>query len=252
MSETQSTLFNRRTEKTGSTQWTRPARFCGLWIAGAFVLLAIVFVVRFLASDPVRRDPEPIKVRTTETEPRRVQRTSSPVFEVSETYYSTIIDNNLFRPLGWIPPRPIEPYRLIGTLLPRSENTPPRAIIQSTTGNQTYIVATGEQLDASTEVVSIQGKAVTLSTNGEQRTLRLNTARWLNTSYTNRHPARKQTSAPTAATATPKTFQRKPTPVPTTTPRGRVLSEWLSPEGHPIRIGDARLKNPEKWRLRRR
>lgn len=26
-------------------------------------------------------------------------------------FYRTIIDNNLFRPLGWTPPRPKEPYR---------------------------------------------------------------------------------------------------------------------------------------------
>ena len=82
MSETQRTLFNRRAS--------------GLLIAGASVLLAIVFVVRFLASDPVSRAPESVKERTAETEPRRVHQIS-PVFD-TETYYRTIIDNNLFRP----------------------------------------------------------------------------------------------------------------------------------------------------------
>ena len=43
--------------------------------------------------------------------------TTSPIFD-SETFYRMIINNNLFRPLGWTPPRPIEPYRLLGTLLP--------------------------------------------------------------------------------------------------------------------------------------
>ena len=33
-------------------------------------------------------------------------------------FYHTIIDNNLFRPLGWTPPRPQEPYRLLGTIIP--------------------------------------------------------------------------------------------------------------------------------------
>lgn len=87
--------------------------------------------------------------------------------------HRTIIDNNLFRPLGWTPPRPIEPYRLIGTILPRDADTPAEAIIESTTGQTTYIVSIGETLDAETEVVSIESKAVTLSTNGEQRTLHL-------------------------------------------------------------------------------
>lgn len=88
-------------------------------------------------------------------------------------FYRTIIDNNIFRPLGWTPPRPTEPYRLMGTILPCSENTPPTAIIQSTAGNTTYIVTTGEPLDASTEVVSIEAKQVVLSTNGQRRTLKL-------------------------------------------------------------------------------
>ena len=147
-----------------------------LLIFGAFLLLAtLVFVVRFLASAPVSfRDPEPVKVRTADTELHRVHRTTPPVCEGSETFYRTIIDNNLFRPLGWTPPQPSEPYRLIGTILPRSEtHTLPRAIIQSTTGNTTHIVTLGEKIDASTEVVSIESKQVVLETDGKQRTLRL-------------------------------------------------------------------------------
>ncbi len=40
-------------------------------------------------------------------------------------------------------------------------------------GNKTYIVSTGETLDAETKVVEIEGKQVKLSTDGKQRTLRL-------------------------------------------------------------------------------
>ena len=172
MSETQRTLFSKR------------ARY--LSIAGAFVLLLIVFVVRVLSPSPPR--PEPVKERTAETEPRRVHQTP-PVFD-TEAYYRTIIDNNLFRPLGWTSPRPREPYRLLGTKLSRDANTPPQAIIQSTAGQTTYIVSTGDKLDASTEVVSIESKQVTLSSNGQQRTLRLNTAVYLNLSPARRHPHR--------------------------------------------------------------
>jgi len=150
------TLFNKRAS--------------GLSMAGALVLLLIVVVVRFLASAPVRPAPSAIYERTSPSH-RRIHRTS-PVFD-SETYYRTIIKNNLFRPLGWTPPRPIEPYRLIGTILPRAANTLPQAILQSTASNTTYIVSIGEKIDALTEVTSIQGKQVVLSTNGEQRTLHL-------------------------------------------------------------------------------
>ena len=90
-------------------------------------------------------------------------------------FYRTIIDNNLFRPLGWRPPRPIEPYRLIGTLLPTDANIPKQAILQRTPTGRTYTVRIGESLDKDTKVVDIASKQVTLSTAGVQRSLKLNT-----------------------------------------------------------------------------
>ena len=143
---------------------------CYLCIAGAFVLLVVFFA--FKGPTP---PPEPL-TRTDTAEPpqnRAGDRTRTrPVFD-SEAFYRTIIDNNLFRPLGWTPPRPQEPYRLLGTILPRDANTPPQAILQSTTGHQTYIVTLGSNLDADTQVVDIQSKQVTLFTQGQQRTLML-------------------------------------------------------------------------------
>ena len=91
-------------------------------------------------------------------------------------FYRTIVDNNLFRPLGWRPPRPREPYRLLGTLLPNDGETPPQAILQSTTARTTYIVRIGDKLDKATTVTDIQPKQVTLKTNGKHRTLGLNTS----------------------------------------------------------------------------
>ena len=140
MSETQRTFFNKRA--------------CGLLIAGAFVLL----VPLFFALQTPTIETQSVSV-IAPPQPRRVRLSMPPVFE-TEAFYRTIIENNLFRPLGWRPPRPIEPYRLIGTILPIDANTPPQAIIESTAGNQTHIVTTGEKIDASTEVVSIQGKSV--------------------------------------------------------------------------------------------
>ena len=99
-------------------------------------------------------------------------------FQTSE-FYRTIVDNNLFRPLGWRPPSPIESYRLLGTVIGRDANTPPRAIIQTTAGHQTYIVSTGERLDVETEIVAIAAKQVTLEKAGQRRTLKLNTTLWL-------------------------------------------------------------------------
>lgn len=161
----------------------------------------------------------------------------------SESFYRTIIENNLFRPLGWSPPRPKEPYRLIGTVLPRSANTPPTAIIQTTAGKKNYIVSIGEPLDASTEVVEIQPKQVTLETEGQRRTLRLTETHYLNPARVSpRFATQRQTPA-----RPPQGVRRTPPRAPTA-----ALSQWQTREGEVIRIGDARLKNPAKWGLQRR
>ena len=133
----------------------------------AYVLATRLFPAR-LSSLPV----SVVGVSEAPARPHRVRKPPPVVFD-AEAFYRTIIDNNIFRPLGWRPPRPIEPYRLIGTILPRSANTPPKAILQSTATNTTHIVTTGEQIDASTRLVSIEAKQVTLSADGEQRTLHL-------------------------------------------------------------------------------
>ena len=131
----------------------RARYFC---IAGAFIFLLWVFFV--FRSSGVRTETV-LTVKVVPVEATSSRGLSPPVLGFdSVAYYRTIIDNNLFRPLGWRPPRPIEPYRLIDTKLATDANTPPQAIIQSTAGEKTYIVTTGETLDASTEVVAIQHK----------------------------------------------------------------------------------------------
>ena len=149
-------------------------RFSSL-LPSVLLLAMCVATVVIQVQQTKSTEPRPETMTASETQPpqpRRVEQTPPPVFE-TETFYRTIIDNNLFRPLGWTPARPTEPYRLIGTILPIDANTPRRAILESTAGNKTYIVSTGEKIDASTEVVSIQGKQVILSRNGQQRTLHL-------------------------------------------------------------------------------
>lgn len=94
-------------------------------------------------------------------------------------FYRTIIDNNIFRPIGWRPPRKKETYRLIGTILPRGGKSKAQAILQKNSVRRTYIVMIGDQLDADTTVIDIQTKQVTLEKAGQQRTLTLNTTPWL-------------------------------------------------------------------------
>lgn len=94
-------------------------------------------------------------------------------------FYRTIVDNNLFRPLGWRPPRKREPYRLIGTLIPTDGQMPPQAILLTTRGHQTLTLSVGDKLDADTTLMDIQPKQVTLEKVGQRRTLKLNIAPWL-------------------------------------------------------------------------
>ena len=230
-------------------------RACYLLIVGAFVFLLIVGVVRVLLPSPP--DPEPVTVETFPS-PRRDACLTPAVFD-AEAFNRTIIDNNLFRPLGWTPPRRVEPYRLIGTKLATDANTPPEAIIQTTTGEKTYIVTTGEPLDASTEVVDIRSpKQVTLLSNGQRRTLRLNTAVYLNPSPARLRSPRRMTDTPHRPRQRPAPVRSQPTPAPPAVSapqppdRPAPLSDWQTREGERIRLGDARLKNPQKWGLRRR
>ena len=141
-----------------------------------FTLVSSFGVARLLATliDTPRLSPLPGEVVGVSDAPARPRRplTTPPVFD-TEAYHRTIIDNNLFRPLGWTPPRPVEPYRLIGTILPRDANRSAEAVIESTAGKAISIVSVGETLDTETKVVSIESKSVVLESGGVRRTLRL-------------------------------------------------------------------------------
>ena len=140
-----------------------------LLIAGASLLIGIFFIYRSLGASAERV----VEVKVVPVEASSRARALPPVAFDSFADYRTIIGNNIFRPLGWTPPRPVEPYRLIGTILPRDANTPPQAILETTAGQKTYIVTIGDKIETHTEVVDIQPKQVMLSTNGKQRTLKL-------------------------------------------------------------------------------
>ena len=80
-------------------------------------------------------------------------------------YYDTIIDNNIFRELGWHPPKSVFPYQLIGiisyTNLNKKKTT---AIIQQNTAQKRiYYVSPGDILEDFT-VINIQPKKVILDT----------------------------------------------------------------------------------------
>lgn len=102
-------------------------------------------------------------------------------FQASE-FYRTIVDNNLFRPLGWRPKVSGPAYRLIGTIVPTDVKTDTRAIIQTTAGNKTYIVTIGDLIAPNTTVIDIKNKHVTLNKVGKRTTLKLDASLWINAS----------------------------------------------------------------------
>ena len=155
-------------------------------IGTAIASLALVILFSLYTATPTNPESRTITVKTqthptvSTTPPRsRFQPSTLPTEDVelkhfqNSDFYRTIIDNNLFRPLGWTPPRPQEPYRLLGTIIPTDAKTPPKAIIQNTVRNQTHIVTIGDTLDTETHVTDIQTKHITLKKNGQQRQLTL-------------------------------------------------------------------------------
>lgn len=93
---------------------------------------------------------------------------SSPEGEELPAYFQVIIDNNLFRPLGWTEtPKRYTDYRLLGTLT--ESETPARAILQERSSKQTRVVTLGETI-GDFHVFRIQHKQVTLK-KGEQLVL---------------------------------------------------------------------------------
>ncbi|MDE0427354.1 MAG: hypothetical protein OXN25_21070 [Candidatus Poribacteria bacterium] len=151
--------------------------------SGISVILGLSFVLPQTQSRPAAPHDKKVAVNTQKSKTTAssfgIRQTpaaeQTPHFRDTE-FYRTIIDNNLLRPLGWRPPRPREPYRLLGTTIPTSGEMPPQAILQTTSRNQTRTISLGEKLDVDTTLIDIQPKQVTLEKIGEKpRILTLNT-----------------------------------------------------------------------------
>ena len=100
----------------------------------------------------------------------RQNRGGSVDFGENAAFYKTIINHNLFRPLGWTPPNNEPAYSLIGTAV-----NPNGAISQATLlekrSNRYHFVTIGTKLGDMT-VKDIQAKRVILDKAGENITLK--------------------------------------------------------------------------------
>ena len=90
-------------------------------------------------------------------------------FGESEAFYKTIIEYNLFRPLGWTPPKNEPSYRLVSTAV-NSDGVISQATLLERRSNRYHFVTIGTKLDDMT-VKDIQAKKVIMDKEGETVTL---------------------------------------------------------------------------------
>lgn len=125
--------------------------------------------------------PEPSRPRRSLTAGTRTPATNDAetleAFEQTE-FYRTIVENNLFLPLGTAAVKQPARYRLIATTTPTNGDSRSTALIQSIAENETHIVTIGSKVDEVT-IVDIQPKQVAIETDGKQTTLELDNHLWL-------------------------------------------------------------------------
>ena len=91
-------------------------------------------------------------------------------------FYHIIVDNNLFRPLGWKPPKEEPEYRLIGTAIGINSE----AFVVENRSNQFYVVSVGDEIGDAV-IKEIEEKRITLDKNGETITLNTGSMEFLKT-----------------------------------------------------------------------
>ena len=100
-------------------------------------------------------------------------------FGENEAFYKVIIDNNLFRPLGWTPPNNEPAYSLIGTAV-GAEGAVSQATLLEKRSNRYHFVTIGTKLGDMT-VKDIQAKQVILDNAGKPITLKSGELQFLTT-----------------------------------------------------------------------
>ncbi|MYH80484.1 hypothetical protein F4009_19675 [Candidatus Poribacteria bacterium] len=94
-------------------------------------------------------------------------------FGENAVFYKTIIDHNLFRPLGWTPPNNEPSYSLVGAKVVDPNNGISQATLLENRSNRYHFVTIGTKVGDMT-VKDIQTEEVTLDKAGETITLKQN------------------------------------------------------------------------------
>ena len=116
----------------------------------------------------------PEKVHSVTSNPKKSAITNS---NTPNEFYQLIIDNNIFRPLGWKPPKKTPQYTLIGTTI-ASDSSNAKAFILERRSNQLHTVKVGETIDNVT-IKEILPKQVTLKEKEKDIILKCGTLQFL-------------------------------------------------------------------------
>ncbi len=119
------------------------------------------------------------------------QRSSTSDSKGNQDFYKMIVDNNLFRPLGWRPPNREPEYAFIGTRTDQT-GTFSEAYFSEQRSNQFFRAKVGDKV-GEVVVKEIEEKKITLDKNGETITLRRENSPFLS-SGSRRSPSRSESS----------------------------------------------------------
>lgn len=117
---------------------------------------------------------QPVKIDIVKPELKKNTNTDS---KSTDDYFKVIVDNNIFRPLGWRPPKKEPEYTLIGTTSnPNSAYS--EAIILERRSNQLRTLKVGETF-GKVSVKEIKPKEVILDDKGKEIKLKMSSQQFL-------------------------------------------------------------------------
>ncbi|MCE2402579.1 hypothetical protein J4G08_17055 [Candidatus Poribacteria bacterium] len=167
---------------------------------GCIAILLLVIGVRLQAQNAMKKEITTAKVNEMKLQAtprmgqfRNLEKSSnwsvkrlskSAKSDDSSDFYKVIVDNNLFRPLGWRPPNREPQYTLIGTAIDPNGSLS-EAFILEERSNKFYIAGFGDKVGDAV-VKEIQEKKVILDKNGETITIRIRNTPFLNSSGSRR------------------------------------------------------------------
>ena len=110
---------------------------------------------------------------------KRKQESHSAKSKDNSGFYQVIVENNIFRPLGWTPPKQEPEYKLLGTAI-GTLGTNSEAFVLERRSNQFYVVSVGDEI-GNALVKDIEDKKITLYKNGEMITFNTGSMGFLKT-----------------------------------------------------------------------